>query len=409
MIGRLMPPAGTLRAWVKGGLLLLGVGLLIVAAARPRFGVYFEQVSARGVDLFVLLDVSRSMLAEDVAPNRLERAKSDIRDLLRKLPGDRVGLIAFAGAPATIVPLTSDQGFFLGALEGVSTDSAPRGGSLIGDAIRKAIESLDVTRDRDQVIVLITDGEDQDSFPQEAAEQAAEREIKIFTVGLGDPQEGRRIPVRDAAGSVRYLKHEGQEVWSRMDERLLKEIALKTSGAYIPARTRTYDLGQIYEDHLANLTRGEIQAEKRKRYAERFQWFVFAGLAALLAEMLVARYPRTPECRRVHGRCRRSPRQPFARAWPVAPVGRGGGRRPRGTHLAASCRRLGGRGRPPSPRRSPAFPARPVRGGGPAVRRGGCGSAGQSANRLRSSLCRCCRQGSGQGRRAVSEGRVGPR
>ena len=242
----------------------------------------------------MLLDVSRSMLAEDVAPNRLERAKSDIRDLLRKLPGDRVGLIAFAGAPATIVPLTSDQGFFLGALEGVNTDSAPRGGSLIGDAIRKAIESLEVTRDRDQVIVLITDGEDHDSFPQEAAEQAAEREIKIFTVGLGDPQEGRRIPVRDAAGSVRYLKHEGQEVWSRMDERLLKEIALKTSGAYIPARTRTYDLGQIYEDHLANLTRGEIQAEKRKRYAERFQWFVFAGLAALLAEMLVARYPRTP-------------------------------------------------------------------------------------------------------------------
>ena len=156
------------------------------------------------------------------------------------------------------------------------------------------MESLEVTRDRDQVIVLITDGEDHDSFPQEAAEQAAEREIKIFTVGLGDPQEGRRIPVRDAAGSVRYLKHEGQEVWSRMDERLLKEIALKTSGAYIPARTRTYDLGQIYEDHLANLTRGEIQAEKRKRYAERFQWFVFAGLAALLAEMLVARYPRTP-------------------------------------------------------------------------------------------------------------------
>lgn len=293
MIERLMPPAGTLRAWIKGGLLLLGVGLLVVAAARPRFGVYFEHVSARGVDLFVLLDVSRSMLAEDVAPNRLERAKSDIRDLLRKLPGDRVGLIAFAGAPATIVPLTSDQGFFLGALEGVNTDSAPRGGSLIGDAIRKAIESLEVTRDRDQVVVLITDGEDQDSFPQEAAEQAAEREIKIFTVGLGDPQEGRRIPVRDAAGSVRYLKHEGQEVWSRMDERLLKEIALKTSGAYIPARTRTYDLGQIYEDHLAGLTRGEIQAEKRKRYAERFQWFVIAGLAALLAEMLIPRYPHT--------------------------------------------------------------------------------------------------------------------
>lgn len=292
MIGRLMPPPGTARAWLKGVLLLVGVALLIVAAARPRFGVYFEQVSARGVDLFVLLDVSRSMLAEDVAPNRLERAKSDIRDLLRKLPGDRVGLIAFAGAPAVIVPLTTDHGFFLNALDGIDTRSAPRGGSLIGDAIRKAIESLDVTRDRDQVLVLITDGEDHDSFPLEAAQSAAEREIKIFAVGLGDTEEGRRIPLRDSSGSVRYLQHEGQEIWSRMDERLLKEIALKTSGAYIPARTRTYDLGQIYEQHLAGLARGEIQAEKRKRYAERFQWFVCFGLAALLAEMLVASYPR---------------------------------------------------------------------------------------------------------------------
>jgi Ca-activated chloride channel homolog len=292
MIGRLMPPPGTARAWIKGSLLLVGVALLIVAAARPRFGVYFEQISARGVDLFVLLDVSRSMLAEDVAPHRLERAKSDIRDLLRKLPGDRVGLIAFAGAPAVIVPLTTDRGFFLNALDSVDTRSAPRGGSLIGDAIRKAIESLDATRDRDQVLVLITDGEDHDSFPLEAAQSAAEREIKIFAVGLGDTEEGRRIPLRDSTGSVRYLQHEGQEIWSRMDERLLKEIALKTSGAYIPARTRTYDLGQIYEEHLAGLARGEIQAEKRKRYAERFQWFVFFGLIALLAEMLIASYPR---------------------------------------------------------------------------------------------------------------------
>jgi Ca-activated chloride channel family protein len=292
MLGRLLPPPGTARAWLKGSLLLVGVALLIVAAARPRFGVYFEQVSARGVDLFVLLDVSRSMLAEDVAPHRLERAKSDIRDLLRKLPGDRIGLIAFAGAPAVIVPLTTDRGFFLNALDRVDTRSAPRGGSLIGDAIRKAIESLDATRDRDQVLVLITDGEDHDSFPLEAAQSAAEREIKIFAVGLGDTEEGRRIPLRDPSGSVRYLQHEGQEIWSRMDERLLKEIALKTSGAYIPARTRTYDLGQIYEEHLAGLARGEIQAEKRKRYAERFQGFVFFGLAALLAEMLVASYPR---------------------------------------------------------------------------------------------------------------------
>ncbi len=292
MVDRLMPRGGGLRPWIKGAAVLIGVTCLIFAAARPRWGVYFEEVSARGVDLFVLLDVSRSMLAEDVAPNRLERSKSDILDLLRKLQGDRVGLVTFAGAAAVKVPLTTDQGFFRMVLADVDTDSAPRGGSLIGDAIRKAVGSMDDQRDRDQVIVLITDGEDHESFPMKAANGAAERNIKIIAVGIGDAGEGSRIPVRDEGGNLRYLKHDDQEVWSRMDERLLKEIALKTDGAYIPAKTRAYDLGQIYEDHLARLTRSLIYAEKRKRYGEQFQLFVCLGLGFLLIEMMIPGYVR---------------------------------------------------------------------------------------------------------------------
>ena len=128
-------------SWVKGSLLLLGLALLVVAAARPRFGEYAEKIVKKGVDCFVVLDVSRSMLAEDVAPNRLERAKSDIRDLLKKLVGDRVGLIVFAGSPVFKVPLTTDDGFFRTVLDEVDTHSAPRGGTKIGDAIRRAIKS----------------------------------------------------------------------------------------------------------------------------------------------------------------------------------------------------------------------------------------------------------------------------
>ena len=293
MVDRLMPAMRTARPWVKGALLVIGLAFLMVAAARPRFGYYFEEVSQRGVDLFVLLDVSRSMLAEDVAPNRMERAKSDIRDLLTELKGDRVGLIAFAGAPVVKVPLTSDQGFFQMVLEEIGPHSAPRGGSAIGDALRKAMEAMEERRDRDQVIVLITDGEDHDSFPIEAAKHAAERNIKVFTVGLGDSGEGSRIPIRNDSGQLTYIKHDGQEVWSRMDERLLKEIALTTSGAYIPARTRVYDLGQIYEDHLANLTRTEIRSEKRKRFREQFQLFTCLGLIALLVEMMIPNYRRS--------------------------------------------------------------------------------------------------------------------
>ncbi|MBP89554.1 MAG: hypothetical protein CMJ64_23065 [Planctomycetaceae bacterium] len=295
MLGRLLPATNQGRFLLKSMALLLGLGLLVTAAARPRWGVYLEDVESRGVDLFVLLDVSKSMLAEDVAPNRLERSKSDIRDLLTHLTGDRVGLIAFAGAAVVRTPLTTDHGFFQLALDEIDPNSAPRGGSLIGDAIRKALEAMEPRHDRDQVIVLITDGEDHDSFPQEAVRQAAERGVKVICVGLGDTEEGQRIPVRDEAGNLVYMKHDGQEIWSKMDEDLLKEIALATSGAYIPAKTTAYDLGRVYEDHLADLTRGEVLAEKRKRYRERFQIFVFLGLGVLLLEMVIPRYSRRGE------------------------------------------------------------------------------------------------------------------
>ena len=194
MLLRLMPALVKVRPWIKTVLLLLGLASIVVAAARPRYGVYFEKVARRGVDCFVLLDVSRSMLAEDAAPNRLERAKADVRDLLKKLAGDRVGLIAFAGRPAVKVPLTTDDAFFRSALDEVDTHSAPRGGTLIGDAIRKAIEIMPQRTDHDQIIVLLTDGEDQESYAREAAEAAAERGIRIFTVGLGDSAEGVHPP-----------------------------------------------------------------------------------------------------------------------------------------------------------------------------------------------------------------------
>lgn len=288
MVDRLMPPAGGTRLWLKSGILLLGIGLLIVAGARPRFGEYFEKVTARGVDLFVLLDVSRSMMAEDVSPSRLERSKSDIKDLLKRLPGDRVGLVVFAGKPVVKVPLTTDHGFYTMVLDEVDPTSAPRGGTQVGDAVRMALAAMEERRDRDQVLVLITDGEDHDSFPLEAVAEAVARGVKIFTVGMGDPGEGARIPVRDDAGGLTYLKYEGQEVWSRMDETLLQEMALRTEGAYIPARTRAYDLGEVYEDHLRELARGDLQAEKRKRFKDRFQLFVSAGLVCLLISALLA-------------------------------------------------------------------------------------------------------------------------
>src|SRR3989304_2033391 len=293
LLGRLMPQIVNTRPWIKLFFVLAGLAAIIVACARPRFGVYVEKVVQRGVDCFICLDVSRSMLAEDVAPNRLGRAKSDIRDLLKKLAGDHVGLIVFAGKPVIKVPLTTDDSFLRTALDEVDTHSAPRGGTLIGDALRKAMEAMPPQADHDQIIVLITDGEVQDSFAEEAAKQAAERGIKIFTVGLGDSTEGARIPIRTRSGDLTYLKDENKEHWSKANQDLLQRIALATGGANVPVGTKTYDLGQIYEDHLANLARGEEQNKlKQKRYRDQYQIFLGLGIAFLVLHRAIPIYTR---------------------------------------------------------------------------------------------------------------------
>lgn len=277
MLNRLAPQADGGRRLAKVVLVTVALICLLLAMARPRYGTYMQDISTSGTDIYILLDVSRSMLAEDVKPNRLERAKSDVLDLVNRLQGDRIGLIAFAGTPVLKAPLTLDTDFFREQLNAVSTDATPRGGSMLGDAILKSLESMESRYDRQQVLVLITDGEDQNSFVQEAASAAAERDVRIISVGIGDPNDGARIPVRSKSGALSYLQYNGQEVWSVLREETLKELAQRTGGAYIPARTSVYDLGDIYENHLSAITRSQRDVQKRRRLRERFQ--LFAGIA----------------------------------------------------------------------------------------------------------------------------------
>jgi len=282
MVSRLMPPLDAGRFFRRALLLILACMFGIIAAAGPQFGTYYEEVSRTGVDVFVLLDVSRSMLAEDVAPNRLERAKTDIQDLLERVVGDRVGLIAFAGKPIIKVPLTTDQGFFLSVLRAVDTNSAPRGGTAIGDAIRLALRAMPPDAERERAIVLMTDGEDMDSMPLEAAQEAAERHVRILTIGLGHPDEGGRIPIRDERGNLTYLQHNGQEVWSKPDETTLREIARITEGAYIAAGMKTFDLGQIYADSIGKMQGNVYQTERRQKLRHQYQIFLAAAVLCLL-------------------------------------------------------------------------------------------------------------------------------
>ncbi len=262
-----------------------------LALAGPRFGQEIEQVVARGSDLYVMIDVSRSMLAEDVAPSRLARAKSDVSALLNRLDGERVGLIAFAGQAVVKCPLTADYDSFRRSLQELDPSSAPKGGTAIGDAIRKGLEVFSAQADRDQAILLITDGDDQQSYPLEAAAIAAERNVTIFTVGLGDSSQGSRIPQRTGAGA--FVEYQGEQVWSKLDGSLLSEIALKTSGVYVPAGTKSYDLGELYSNHLRDRRASDALSQQRIRRSEQYQVFLAIALACFLLDAMIGFYRKT--------------------------------------------------------------------------------------------------------------------
>jgi len=285
MATRLAPRPGRGRRWLKRGLLAVALLATIAALARPRWGVFYVDVEARGIDVFVLVDTSRSMLAEDVRPSRLERAKTDVRDFLARVRGDRVGLIAFAGAAVVKCPLTLDHTFFELALADLDENSAPRGGTMIGDSLRVALRAFSSERgERTRLVLLLTDGDDQDSYPVDAAAAAAEQGVRIIAVGLGDAQSGALLPAADGG----YMTEGGEHVRSRLDLRTLEDMTRLTGGVLVPAGTRDHDLGKVYDEHVAGLLGEEVTGKKRSRLHERYQWFAALALVALLADALIA-------------------------------------------------------------------------------------------------------------------------
>ena len=260
---------------------------LTLALMRPQWGVELVESRRAGTEIMICLDVSRSMLAEDVAPNRLDRAKAEIRDLLELLDGDQVGLIVFAGRATVLSPLTPDFGFLRLALDDAHPHSVTRGGTRLEEPIRKAVDGFGDAGEVSRSILLITDGEDHDSFPLEAAAAAAARGIRILAIGFG-AETGTEIPVTDQQTGARTLLKDadGAVVQSRLDGDLLRELALNTSGAYIPAGTGVLDLDSIYRRHIAPLTRGRLEARARTVRNDAFQWAVLLGLLALLGAVI---------------------------------------------------------------------------------------------------------------------------
>jgi Ca-activated chloride channel family protein len=290
LFSHMLSGVSQVRQWVKACCLLGAVGCLVLALMQPQWGIQRHDTLRRGRDLMILLDVSRSMLAEDVVPNRLERAKLDIKDLVQAVQqagGHRLGLVAFAGRASLQCPLTHDYAFFLQRLNTIGPDTVTRGGTRIGDAIRRALEGFATLAHNAKDIILLTDGEDHDSLPLEAAQAAAEQQVTLYTIGLGDASTGARIPLQDAGGQRTYVHYEGQEVRSRMRADLLLEMALLTGGAYIPAGTRPIELDRLYREAIAPKARRDLAVTLHERLVHRYQWFVGAAMLLLALEMLI--------------------------------------------------------------------------------------------------------------------------
>ena len=288
------------RVWKAIAITLTSV-FLVVALARPAWNRLPQTVQQRGRDVVFLLDVSRSMLAEDLAPNRLERAKLAIMDAVDKLEGDRVALVVFSGAAVVKCPLTLDYGFFRMALDDVSPLSVTRGGTLIGDALRKVSGSVfDSKQSQYRDVVLITDGEDHESFPVEAAKSLGELQARLIAIGLGDENVGKRIPITGPDGAMTFLQFNGREVWSKLDAETLREMVNATPGGrYLNVSTGVIDLGDVYRQLIASAERQDIESRTIDRYEEKFQVFLAVGFLLLAVEMLLRE--RKPRRKRKRG------------------------------------------------------------------------------------------------------------
>ncbi len=275
----------------KAFLLIAAFVSIVFALTGPRWNPKTQKIKRKGRDVCILLDTSRSMLAEDIKPSRLERSKIAIRDLMEKLQGDRIAIVTFAGNSAVKCPLTQDYAFVRMVLADISTESTSRGGTMVGDAIRKATEDVFDRQSREyKDIILITDGEDHDSFPIQAAEKAAAEGIRIIAIGLGDENQGSRIPVTGPNGEKTFLKYNGQEVWSKLDADTLRKIVYATNGGkYLSVEPgTTLDLGQIYEGLIASADKSDLKSTTMMTYDEKFQIFLALGLMLIIWEMLTS-------------------------------------------------------------------------------------------------------------------------
>jgi len=285
LMKRLTPEKLLQQQVLKWVLFLAFVFFAIIALSRPQFGVKTEVVERKGEDVMVALDISKSMLAEDIAPSRIERAKFEIGRLIDMLKGDRIGIIVFAGESFVQCPLTLDYGAAKMFSSVLTTDWVQSQGTDIAGAINQSIEAFRQQKSKSRVLIILSDGEENEGDAEIAAKKAAELGIKIYTVGLGS-ESGVPIPVGKGKGNISYKKDEnGDVVMTRLNSMMLEKIASEGNGKYFHAGT-TLDMPAIYGE-IAKMEKNELGTDRMNIFEEQYQVFLAIALVFLLLEFFV--------------------------------------------------------------------------------------------------------------------------
>ena len=281
LVSELMPSVSSSKGWVRVTLFALAFFFFIIGLSRPQIGAKLKERKTKGVEIMIALDVSNSMMAEDYSPNRLERAKLAISSLTDKLRDDRIGLVVFAGTSFVQLPVTTDYVSAKMFLNSINTESVPIQGTALGEALTTCIRSFSTQSERSRAIIVITDGENHEDDPVAVARQAAEMGIKVFTIGVGS-SEGKPIPYQ---GELLKDK-DGNIVVSRLDEKILREIASAGNGAYVRAGMSEFGLNPIVDD-IKRMDEEMFNSVIFEEFDEQYMYFFAIALAFLVIEMLV--------------------------------------------------------------------------------------------------------------------------
>lgn len=286
LVSRLVPDLSGAKQYLKFILLMLAYAIIVTGLANPQIGSKLETVERRGIDIVIAIDVSNSMLAEDIKPNRLQRARQAISKLVDELKNDRIGIVVFAGNAYTQLPITTDYAAAKLFLSTINTDIVPTQGTAISEAINLSIDAFD-ENDHQKAIIIITDGEDHEGEAIVAAKKANEKGIRVYTIGMGLP-EGAPIPVYDKFGNQQGFKKDlkNNTVITRLNEDMLRQIAAAGNGEYVRASNSQAGLGLIF-DEINELEKTEFESKVFSDYEDRFQYLIGIALALLLIEFFI--------------------------------------------------------------------------------------------------------------------------